>query len=191
MNLDFADLVAKAKDGRISAAEKEAVAQTLPSLGTGSQAYDALFVLGKAGDPRDAPLVEPYLDCPTDPMLSRLALQILCSWWGLHRAYRSDLLRFTVGVGWDIEDGGYVRLVALSAGGELAHDSGDPAMTAGLMAAYADVTNPDMVRSTAYSVLLRAAGKEWKDTPGVGSTAWRDDPDLKAIETLRSRLRGG
>jgi hypothetical protein len=37
MNLDLADLVAKAKDGRISAAEKEAVAQTLPSLGTGSQ----------------------------------------------------------------------------------------------------------------------------------------------------------
>lgn len=100
-------------------------------------------------------------------------------------------MRFIVGVGWDIEDGGYVRLVALSAGGELARDSGDLAMTAGLMAAYADVTNPDIVRSTAYSALLRAAGKEWKETPEVGSTAWRDDPDLKAIETPRSRLRGG
>jgi hypothetical protein len=191
VNLDFADLVAKAKDGRISQAEKAAVAQALPSLGIGSQAYDALFVLGKAGDERDAPLVEPYLGCPTDPMLSRLALQILCRWWGLHRAYRSELLRFSDGVAWDIEDGGYVRLVARSAGGELARDSSDPAMVAGLMAAYANQTNPDIVRSTAYSALLRAAGKEWKHTPGVSSSAWRDDPDLEAIETLRIRLRGG
>jgi hypothetical protein len=42
--------------------------------------YDLLFVIGKANALGHRRLVESFLETPDDPMLARLALQILCDW---------------------------------------------------------------------------------------------------------------
>jgi hypothetical protein len=185
----FHELVARAKQGRVTLAERDELKRALPSLSEGEEIYDALFVIGKAGGPEDAAIMEHYLDYPGDPMLTRLALQVLCNWWGLQREYRTELLRFVAGVKWDLEDGGYVRLVAISATGELARESHDRPAIAALMTVYASDGEPDAFRRAAYSALLRAAGKAWAEVPGVSSDAWRDHPDVRSIQGLRDGMR--
>lgn len=57
--------------------------------------------------------------------------------------------------------------------GELARETGDATALAAQMTVYANERNDATFRSTAYSALLRAAGKEWRDVPGVSTDTWR------------------
>lgn len=76
-------LAETARDGDATADDAAAAAALLPSFRDPIDRYDALFVIGKAGITRHEDLVESYLDSPDDPMLARLAIQILCNWWGV------------------------------------------------------------------------------------------------------------
>lgn len=76
--------------------------------------YTLLHIAGRRLRRPDPELVEPYLERSDDPMLVRLALQILCNTWGLTDRYLEEVRRFVSGVGWD---DGSVRLAAIAIAG--------------------------------------------------------------------------
>ncbi|KJK49699.1 hypothetical protein UK23_13225 [Lentzea aerocolonigenes] len=106
-------LVLRAKEGTLSAAEVDAVAARLTSEPLDEDTYSLLYVIARTRATRHRRIVESFLDCSEDPMLARLAVQTLCTFWGEADRYRDVLDRFIAGVEWD-EDGD-VRDVALSA----------------------------------------------------------------------------
>ncbi|GGP49433.1 hypothetical protein [Saccharothrix coeruleofusca] len=95
--------------------EVDAVARMLPDE-RGQRAYDWLYVIARASATQYEQLVASYLDHEEDPMLARLALQTLCTFWGFADRYTDQLERFLGEVEWDHL--GDVRLIAISASGE-------------------------------------------------------------------------
>ena len=77
--------------------------------------------------------------------------------------------------------------VAISATGELIRDTSDRRLLAALLSVFDDVDQRAEYRRQAYAALLRGAGKDWKDVPGVSSERWKDSPDLELLGQLRKR----
>ncbi|NRB68437.1 MAG: hypothetical protein HRU48_13895 [Vibrio sp.] len=109
------ELITKANEGSISSKEIKYVYDALKN-GSG-EAYDFLLILGRANATEYRNIVEQYLHHPEDPMLSRLALQILCRYWGKAKDYIEILCEFIEGVDWDDEED--VRDMALSCASEV------------------------------------------------------------------------
>lgn len=85
MNLD--DLLGKAKSGRIQRDELEMVVKRLRYEQNSPEATgDLLYIVGRSFAIEQEDLVASFLQRPDDPMLSRLALMILCDWWSLGRS---------------------------------------------------------------------------------------------------------
>ena len=114
--VELAELLHRAQWGRLTADELEYVAGLLKSDQHVSK-YTLLHILGRGDSSKKyRELVAEYLYCPGDPMLSALALKVLCQWWHKTMDYRDELIVFLRGVDWDV--GEYVRLEALSVAGE-------------------------------------------------------------------------
>ena len=113
MGLSVDQLVERAKDGTLSAADVDGAAARLTSEPLGEDTYGLLYVIARTRAVRHRKIVESFLDCAEDPMLARLAVQTLCTFWGEADRYREVLDRFIAGVAWD--ESGDVRDVALSA----------------------------------------------------------------------------
>lgn len=158
-------------------------AALLPSLVDAGDRYDVLFVIGKAGDTRYEDLVASCMDSPDDPMLARLAIQILGNWWGIGARHTVRIREFVLGVPWDVETGGYVRAVAITSAGRIVREHADLQLLAALLQVFDHDESGDM-RRQAYSALLRAAGLEWSMIPGTASDAWRA-PDKARLDGLR------
>lgn len=119
-------LLGKAKDGTLRAEELQFVQQVVRDGDRRDNLYTAIHILGISGNRESAELVEPYLRCPDDPMLSRISLEVLCGYWGLSDKYLADVREFMAGVAWD-EDFD-VRQTAIGLAGRFAgngHDSQD------------------------------------------------------------------
>jgi hypothetical protein len=187
-NHTIAELAQMARDGDPTDEDAAEAAILLPSLHDPLDRYDALFVIGKACDTRHEDLVASFLESPDDPMLARLAIQILCSWWGIGSRYAARVREFVVGIAWDLETGGYARSVAISGAGLILREHTDPLLLAALLEVFDSDPSDDM-RRQAYSALLRAAGRDWNSIPGTGSDSWRTNPDTAVIEILRRRAR--
>lgn len=141
-------------------------------------AYTAIHILGHAAGPELAPVVEPYLEYSEDPMVARIALQVLCAYWRLAANYRDAIERFVNGVDWDIQSGRFVQLVAMTEAGELVRDFGDKALLRRLteLALADDV--PAVVRDGAYAGLVLATGGAWTDVPNPAATDPSMDPEV-------------
>lgn len=74
--------------------------------------YENLLTIGRGSEYSYRSVVERYLDYPQDPMVTRLAVQILCRYWGLTHEYVDRLEGFIKGVSWD--DDGDIRTMAIS-----------------------------------------------------------------------------
>lgn len=154
--IDLPLLLEKAKDGTLSAHEARAVAGLLREHPSSGEAYTAIHILGRGWATGYRELVASFLDSPGDPMLARIALTVLVGEWGLGAAYRDELRAFARGVDWDDEDD--VRLVALSATGELVRTTGDHELLSDLLAIAADSGEDILVRDTAFDAIARAVG---------------------------------
>ncbi|MBM7496986.1 hypothetical protein [Oerskovia paurometabola] len=100
---------------------------------------------------------------PADPMLSRLALQILGDYWGLSSDLLPELRRFLTGVDWDVE--GDVRDVAISITGRHLREVGGPADLARMLMSIADDDSEfGLVREAALRALAVGLGDSLIET---------------------------
>lgn len=153
--------IKKAIEGSLSRHELESVAQ---SLVTGeNDRYEALLILGRAGAIQYRKLVEQFLDRHDDPMMARLALQVLCRYWELSTDYRDVLKRFINKVDWDQDDD--VRLMAIASAGSLLAKEKDLNLLASLLQIFRDLSERQIVREAAYIALAVAMGKQWDELP--------------------------
>ena len=114
MNLN--QLLERAKDGVITEQELSDVANRLES-GTRRPIPDRLLhILGRAHAVGYRSMIEKYLEDRSEPLLTKLALQILCSYWNETERYIAYVRQFAAGVPQDHAND--IRLVALSIGGE-------------------------------------------------------------------------
>jgi hypothetical protein len=86
-----------------------------------SDLYRLLYVLARSKATQYEPLVAGFLGHREDPDVARLALQTLCTFWGLTERYKGQVHAFLEGVEWDYF--GDVRQVAMAAAGEYLRDS--------------------------------------------------------------------
>lgn len=159
------ELLGRAKAGRLSGPELASVVAHLQDPKGDGDPYTFLHILGRAGNSSYRSIVEPFLDRPDDPMLSRLALKILCDYWGESEGYLDTLARFIDGVAWDRE--GDVRLVAISTAGEYLRDRKQASLLGKLVHIFRDEREDRASREGAYFALARAMGREWNELPSA------------------------
>src|SRR5262245_4262398 len=82
----YDDQLERVKRGALTTSEVESIASELQKPEPDTDRYTLLYLLGRAGGPAYKPLVEPYLEGPDD-MLARLALWIVCGYWGQAAQY--------------------------------------------------------------------------------------------------------
>ena len=153
--MDTATLIDRATRGLLTAAEAEEVVRALHD-GT-IERYDGLLIIGRTRVATYAPLVETHLECPEDPMVARLALQILCRYFGLGSRYRDVVERFLRKVDWDDEDD--VRSMAIGCAGTLLAQQEDRALLSLLLATFRDEDDRTIIRRFAYEALAEAVGE--------------------------------
>jgi hypothetical protein len=156
-------LVTKATHGRLSTRELQQVAQGLASGNT--DPYEALLVIGRANATQYRNLVDKYLQCREDPMLARLALQVLCRYWGLTAEYQEELDRFAHKVDWDEDDD--IRLMAIDCIGSFLAENKVPRLLSLLLQIFRNDSERQIVREAAYCSLALAAGKQAGELPSA------------------------
>jgi hypothetical protein len=168
----WAKLLDTATGGQLSEPELGQAIAALKDPSFAGDRYTLIYIIGRALATSQEELVAIYLNCPEDPMLARIALQTLCSFWGKTPRYLAYVRRFMCGVDWDTEDD--VRQIAISIAGEYVRKTWDD----GLFQELLDIaTNEDSfpwIRQFAIQALARTMGDEWPDIPRV---SMQNDPN--------------
>jgi hypothetical protein len=111
------ELLEKAKWDKLSKSELDEVVKRIMQFKEGDEddLYGLLYALGRSGASKYRNLVERFLVYPADPMIARIALKTLCTYWDLVPCYLETIKNFIKGVGWDDDQ---VRIAAISIAGE-------------------------------------------------------------------------
>lgn len=162
--------------------------------------YLLLRTLGKVGvleyKPEYRPIVERYLIYPKDTMVSALALEILCDFWGFTADYLPQIKQFIDAVEWDkYIDGGYkdVRRMAISIAGRYLNKNRDLELLRKLYSIFIHDNNP-LQREFAYLALadaVRGRAKEITYPHGHHDFIHKIDEskvDKSIIEAVERRL---
>lgn len=187
MRTDLDKLLAKAKDGKLERSELDLVVAGLDKTErVEDSTYTRLHIIGRAYAMDYEELVASFLHKPNDPMLSKIALQILCSWWGLADKYMTCLREFLEGVEWDEE--GQVRLIAISAAGQYLREYDDRGLLEKLLEICESGLEDEDDKAAAVDAIARGLGDEWTSFPGLGGrlhkSAWKSD----VLSRANSRL---
>jgi hypothetical protein len=159
------ELLRRAELGKLEPSEVSAVADSLARGNTADDPYDLLLIVGKSGARQHRGLVEHWLKQADDSMMVRLALQVLCNYWGETASYLPLVREYACGVPWD--DDNDVRLAAFSIAAEHLATHDDPLLLLCLVRSFESVDEPLVVRQAAYLGLTRATGKPWTEIPSV------------------------
>jgi hypothetical protein len=179
---------AKTEQDKLSEEELAMVAEELQKPTPEADRFTLLDILGHAFAVPYRELVERFLECEEDPMLARLAPQILCGYWGNTDQYREEVLRFMRGVPWDEDED--VRQIAISEAGEYLRSNAEPRFLHELISIFESEDEERSMREGAYFALARAMGRDWKDLPSAAShfdLVTQTDPAV--IQEARERLR--
>lgn len=175
------DLLDKAKSGKLTDEELKYVVQRIKTSTPDNEdpnLYTLLHILGKAGlTPTDTKrtgvavsevirhrkLIEKFLYYPTDPMISKIALQTLGDHWGFYKDYLSQIKEFVKGVEWDKDED--VRIIAISSAGAFLRETTDKdkELVQLLVNILISDQKEEIMRDCAYYALAYAAGQEWSD----------------------------
>lgn len=185
---EWNQLLERAKWGVLSEAEVERVAQELRRPKSNADRYTLLYILGKANAQQYRQTVESYLEIEGDAMLARLALQILCDFWGQADRYVQQLSRFAEGVPWDSE--GYARQMAISIAGRYLSSRSDPKLLRQLIRTFEEDNDP-LARDDAYRALARAVGRAGSELPTAARPLRDADIDPTILEEARQLLSAG
>ena len=164
MNLET--LLDKAKWSTLSENEVRSVAQKINEFdksGDYSSLYSALHILGRAEAHEYKALIEKFLVYPKDPMVSRIALKVLCEYWDFIESYKGHLMSFIKGINWDKEE--QVRIVAISIAGEYVRKTKNKEFLRLLLNTFENEKEERMIRMCVYSALLRILGLDWNQIP--------------------------
>jgi hypothetical protein len=113
-----------------------------------------LHIIGHApGGETYQSLVEHFLN-HRDAMVMRIALQILCQWWGKSAQYEEEIWRFLSGDERDAE--GHARLMAISCAGEFLTTKRDARMLDAVITIARAEQAP--LRGAAEDAIVQAAG---------------------------------
>jgi len=187
MSINYNDLLERAKWGSLSDAEIDHVANEIQKPMFEANAYTLLHILGKSQATRYRHLVEQYLENDSDPMLAKLALQILCTTWGESSHYLEQITRFVQGVAWDEDDD--CQLAAVSIAGEYLRTKHDPVLLYLLLELFEREMEDHLLREAAYGALARAMGREYSEIPSAAKEFdLKADIDTSIIERAKSRL---
>jgi hypothetical protein len=167
------ELLEKAKSGDLSKHELDQVVAAIKDPDTKADPYSLLHIIGRAMDASHKDLVVRYLKWPEDPMLSRLALQILCSYWGQTVKYMNYVREFLAGVAWDVE--GDVRQIAASIAGEFLRTTWDHDLFRALLDIAPNEDDLPEMRVTAIRALSRALGHGYNEMPTITSNTSPED----------------
>ena len=179
-------LIAKATRGQLTARELQQVAQGLTS--GNADPYEALLVIGRANAKQYRGLVDRYLQCREDPMLARLALQVLCRYWGLTAEYQEAIEQFVRKVDWDEDDD--VRLMAIDCAGTFLAENKSHRLLSLLLQIFRDESERQIVREAAYCSLALAAGKGADELPAASRHFdLEHDVDHSVIAVAEEALR--
>ncbi len=159
------DVLSRATESKQTESEMALLLTELHEANSPADKYSIIRVLGRQADRRYEDYIVPFLDSPEDPMLARIALQVLTKDWGLAGKYRSFLHRFARGVPWDGDND--VRAVALSALGEHMRANPDPEGMGVLLSIFEGEGGPQTIRESAYFALARAVGRSWDQLPSA------------------------
>ena len=149
--------------------------------------YDWLLILGRSGATQYRPLVEKFLESPVDPMLARLAVQVLCRYWGLGESYEDTLVRFAHRVSWDEDDD--VRLMAIDCLGEVLLRKPNDKLLGYLFELFESNQERQIVREAAYCAMARAVGTPVSNLPSAARHFdLAKDTDQAVIDTVMDRI---
>ena len=178
------DLVQRASMGTITSKELESVAEFLRNRA--GDDYDHLLVLGRAGATQYRDIVEEFLQNEDDAMLARLALQVLCRYWGLTEEYKSQVQQFVSGTDWDEDDD--VRIMAISCTDSLIANPQNSDLLAEIYRIATDQNEDDVARQAAYSAIAISSGIKPSDLPSPARFDFENDMDSKLLEDVKSRI---
>lgn len=179
-------LISRATRGGLSENEIQQVVQGL--ISGSHEPYEALLVVGRANARQYRALVDKYLTSPEDPMLSRLALQILCQYWGLADEYQDVIEMFMRKVDWDEDED--VRLMAISCAGTFLVDHQSAQLLSLLFQIFKDDSERQIVREAAYCSLALAAGKLPVELPAASRHFdLENDVDRSVIAAIETVLQ--
>ena len=186
MNAD--EILRRATSGTLIKADQDMVAEALLARDPKLDRYTLLLSLGRAMARQHSKVVESYLNEEHDPMLARLALQILCKFWSGTVHYLPIVERALDGLAWDEEDD--VRQMALSIAGEYLREAEYPRFLEQLLDAVEDETEDDVIRKDAYLSLARAMGVEWDELPPLSRLPPLDEfLDKALVRSAEMRLQ--
>jgi len=170
----------------VSDDEYLAVTQSLRDRSDDHDPYTLLLILGLGFRFDQRRLVEEFLDDPADSMLTALALEILCEWWGDTAHYLGIARKFAQGVQWDEEDD--VRVQAISVLGRYCATTFDRGALGDLLA-LAESHERDLIREFAIEALAVALGIDWLNAAARGPS---DSPwSQQVVQQARRKLETG
>lgn len=185
MNAD--EMLERATSGQLSAREQDRIAEALQSETPSIDRYTLLLALGRSMAKRHKAVVESFLEAESDPMLARLALQILCRFWSETEHYIPWIERALAGLEWDHDDD--VRQMAVSIAGEYLREAPQPALLRRLLLLVEDSVEDESMRKDAYLSVARAMGVSWEDLPRLSRLpSMADLMDTRIMEAARNRL---
>ncbi|WP_146147471.1 hypothetical protein [Prauserella shujinwangii] len=184
MDQELEDLVRRSKSGEVREGEIQKIATILADGSAGRDTYKLLYVLGKCESFFHEELVASFLSYENDPMVARLALQILCSYWGLVEKYKDYLAEFLSGVHWDVM--GDVRAAAITIAGDYLRSHNDADLLAQLLS-IAERGTERLERRFAVEAVATALGESISE---VLNTKRRSDWETWAQHVVeRGRVR--
>lgn len=160
-NLD--ELLSEAKWGKLSEEEINYVVEKIKATtpDDDEDLYKLIHILGKANAIQHRKLVESFLYYPTYPMISEIALQTLCDFWGYAKDYIPQLKAFVKGVSWDVDED--VRLLAIGSVGELLREVPDKELLELIIGIWENDQENEIMRECAIESLARATGRDYKE----------------------------
>ena len=161
--IDIKKYLEKAKNKSISDNELSQVAALLENNNAFVDKYTLIHIIGLSGNIKYEKTINKYLESTKDPMLARITLQALCSFWDKTDKYLEKVKEFIKGVKWDIDED--VRLIAMSIAGEYLRGKKNNHLITILLNILKDKREMQLIRETAYIALARASGKSWSELP--------------------------
>lgn len=155
-------LLEEAKWSHLSNDELKNVANRIQKCqpGDDKDLYTLLWVLGLAEAKMHRPLVERFLEYPSDPSISMMALKVLTCYWDEPERYIDAIWTFIKGAKWDRNND--IRDIAVTAAGIYLHSHEDAALLTHILEIFKDTREIAPCRENAYSALAYAMTGDWE-----------------------------
>lgn len=178
------ELLNKTMSGVLTSAEIDEVHNAL--IKNRGDCYELLLILGRAEAKQFKSTVEEYLNRYDDPMLVRLALQILCRYWGFAYEYKDLIANYLKLNEWDQD--GDVRLMAIGCVTEVFKKGEDQLLLHEVFNIFRNIENDGLTRGTAYKTLAIISGMDIKDLPTPKNFRLERDVNPTIIEKVEKKL---